>query len=174
MSRIAQVDEDDTYLLIANLHLRDVEEANTGRKGKARDNAPLNDEELAFQLQAEILRDYLVELGDRRLALSIGDALDSDQDVLQSIRLAEQGVEDDHRYAAALSFGQPLPERSQAQLFLEGSREQLDKAKTLPPTHEEHLFFEDGDDADYYEASEVAGSSTQASGSTYPISKASM
>ena len=68
MSRIAQVDEDDTYLLIANLHLRDVEEANTGRKGKARDNTPLNDEELAFQLQAEILRDYLVELGDRRLA----------------------------------------------------------------------------------------------------------
>ncbi|ESK83441.1 ibr domain-containing protein [Moniliophthora roreri MCA 2997] len=136
---LAQIDDEDkNYFLIANLHLQDMEDISGVRKGKGREDTPLSDEELAFQLQAEILKGYLGMLEDRKIALSLGDAMDSDHGVLENMQLVEQAVEDDHRYAAALSSGQPLPEKSQAQKFLE---EVQDPEQFTDPESEEIVDF---------------------------------
>uniref|UniRef100_A0A0W0FK75 RING-type domain-containing protein n=1 Tax=Moniliophthora roreri TaxID=221103 RepID=A0A0W0FK75_MONRR len=136
---LAQIDDEDkNYFLIANLHLQDMEDISGVRKGKGREDTPLSDEELAFQLQAEILKSYLGMLEDRKVALSLGDAMDSDHGVLENMQLVEQAVEDDHRYAAALSSGQPLPEKSQAQKFLE---EVQDPEQFTDPESEEIVNF---------------------------------
>jgi len=109
----------ETSILIARLTLDDIEEINGSRKGKSRDNAPLTDEEYAFQAQAESLRIFLAFLEDSIFAQSVDEALDSDQHYLNAVRVIERAAEDDRRAAFALSQGQPLPEKSASQRLLE-------------------------------------------------------
>jgi hypothetical protein len=106
-------------VLIANLHLSDIDEINLSYKGKARANVPLSDEELAFQLQAENFRELVGTLEDRRFAESLGRALDTDEDYLAAFSTVELGAHDDHAAALALSSGQALPPVSMAQRALE-------------------------------------------------------
>jgi hypothetical protein len=104
-----------TSLLFARLALRDIDEIEGSRKRKARADAPLSDEELAFQLQAEDFQNHLIALEDHRLAESLSRAIESDQDFLQTLSIVELGAQDDHAAALALSRGQVLPQVSDAQ-----------------------------------------------------------
>ncbi|KAF9259012.1 hypothetical protein L218DRAFT_875761 [Marasmius fiardii PR-910] len=112
--------DDATSLLIAQLHIQDVQNVTDRRKGKSRENAPLTDEELAFQTQADILNDFLLVLSDKRFAESVNNAVETDLNLVEMMGTVEQAAEDDHRYATALSHGQPLPEKSTAQKMVEG------------------------------------------------------
>jgi len=116
----------ETSILIARLILDDIEEINGPCKGKSCHIAPSTDEEYAFQVQAESLQTLLVLLEDSLFAQSVDEALCSDQHHLNAVRVVEQGAEDDHRAALALSQGQPIPEKSASQRLLE------DPAFSLP------------------------------------------
>jgi len=102
-------------LLFARLSLGDIDEIERSRKRKARADAPLSDEELAFQLQAQYLQSHLTFLEDHRLAESLSRAIESDQEFLQTLSIVELGAQDDHAAALALSRGQALPQLSDAQ-----------------------------------------------------------
>jgi hypothetical protein len=109
----------ETSILIARLVLDDIQEVNASRKGKGHAPAPLSDEEYALELHAEGLRSHLEFLEDIRLAKSIDEALQSDQDVLRKMVVLERAELDDHRVAQALSRGETLPEKSPYQRLLE-------------------------------------------------------
>ncbi|KAG7086026.1 hypothetical protein E1B28_003548 [Marasmius oreades] len=113
--------DDLDCLLIAQLHLQDVQIITDGRKGKSKEHTPLTDEELAFQIQADILNDHLLALSDKRFAESLNNAVESDLHLVETIGTVEQAAEDDHRYAIALSHSQPLPEKTAAQRIVEDS-----------------------------------------------------
>ena len=108
-----------TWLLIAQLHLQDVEAMNNSRKGKGREGSRLSDEEYAIQVQAELLNGFLGIMEDRRIAESLSNAMESDLYIVEQLVTKEQAAQDDHRYAAALAQGQPLPEKSDAQRRVE-------------------------------------------------------
>ncbi|KAL0064162.1 hypothetical protein AAF712_008884 [Marasmius tenuissimus] len=131
------MDPDDiTYLLIAQLHLQDVDSINHSRKGKAKQETPLTDEEYAFQLQAELVNSFLGVMEDKRIAESLGAAIDTDLRLVEQIATREQAEEDDHRYAAALSRGEPLPEKSDAQRRVEHS--EVVQRRRFPPQATDH------------------------------------
>ncbi|KAJ8075532.1 hypothetical protein PM082_021162 [Marasmius tenuissimus] len=131
------MDPDDiTYLLIAQLHLQDVDLINHSRKGKAKQETPLTDEEYAFQLQAELVNSFLGVMEDKRIAESLGAAIDTDLRLVEQIATREQAEEDDHRYAAALSRGEPLPEKSDAQRRVEHS--EVVQRRRFPPQATDH------------------------------------
>lgn len=109
----------ETTLLIAQLARQDLDEVTQSRKGKGRADAPRSDEELAFQFQREQLSDLLAFLEDARLAQSIGSAIETDQNILQTFSIAEQAAADDHRAAELLSNGRTLPNPTAAQKQLE-------------------------------------------------------
>ncbi|KAF5368288.1 hypothetical protein D9757_010513 [Collybiopsis confluens] len=111
-----------TSLLIAQLSLEDVSSIKASRKGKAQDATPLTDEEVAFKLFEE---ESLGLLRTLELARSIQNAVDDDSDLLQTLNLAEIGAEDDHQYALALSRGEALPEKTDAQNALESPTESV-------------------------------------------------
>ncbi|PWN92508.1 hypothetical protein FA10DRAFT_279030 [Acaromyces ingoldii] len=76
---------DELEVLIASLHLEDINEI-THRaigKGKAREDASLKDEEVAFKLYAEDLEAYLLRQEDIRLAKSLDESSNSDDESLQ-------------------------------------------------------------------------------------------
>lgn len=109
----------DTTILIAELARQDLDEVTQSRKGKGRADAPRSDEELAFQFQREQLNDWLAFLEDVKLAKSIGGAIETDQNILQTFSIMEQAAADDHRAAELLSSGRTLPQLTAAQKQLE-------------------------------------------------------
>ncbi|KAK1215573.1 hypothetical protein PQX77_021817 [Marasmius sp. AFHP31] len=111
--------DDSTYLLIAQLHLQDVDMINHSHKGKAKQDSPLTDEEYAFQLQADLVKSFLGDMEDKRMAGILGAVIDSDLRLVEQITIREQAEKDDHRYATALARGEPLPEKSDAQRRVE-------------------------------------------------------
>ncbi|KAF9072792.1 hypothetical protein BDP27DRAFT_1490655 [Rhodocollybia butyracea] len=118
-------------LVVAQLALDDICNISFGRKGKSRDNVPLSDEEIAFKLFEEEITAVSQNLSR---ALSLQQAIDSDQDVLAMLATLEQGAVDDQRYAQALSNGQILPERSDAQKTLEDPKYENIVISLLPKT----------------------------------------
>ncbi|KAG7086040.1 hypothetical protein E1B28_003561 [Marasmius oreades] len=60
--------DEESYLLIAQLHLQDLQEIaeRRHRKGKSREGAPPTDEEYAFQLQAELMSNFVTDVIDEK------------------------------------------------------------------------------------------------------------
>ncbi|KAK1215574.1 hypothetical protein PQX77_021818 [Marasmius sp. AFHP31] len=114
------MDPDDTIanLLIAQLYLQDGHAIGQSRKGKAREHTPLTDEEYALQVQAELMSDFLNSMEDKRIAEGFGGIMEDDLGLDETTAMIEQAVEDDYRYALALSHGQPLPAQSSAQQMI--------------------------------------------------------
>ncbi|KAF5329483.1 hypothetical protein D9619_009199 [Psilocybe cf. subviscida] len=115
-------DEDidaETAALIAQLALDDLEEEVSTKKGKARAGGPLSDEDLAFQLQYEFLRQQLALVEDEKYARSLASALESDAAILQAHLTAERAAEEDRRAADLVSRGEPLPPPTAIQASLE-------------------------------------------------------
>ncbi|KAJ3758552.1 hypothetical protein EV360DRAFT_43674 [Lentinula raphanica] len=115
-------EESLSLLLISQLALDDLHGISLTRKGKARDGTAMTDEEYAFKLFEE---ENVTIVENLRTALSLQRAIAADQDILMNISIDELGAVDDHRYAQALSGGQALPEKSDAQKALE-TRQDLD------------------------------------------------
>ncbi|KAG5642660.1 hypothetical protein DXG03_002372 [Asterophora parasitica] len=107
-----------TMKLIAELALDDITEISNSRKGKGRASAPLSDEEIAFQLQRELLEVDMGELGDFTMARSLNHIIDSDRAFLNALSVAERAEKDDRRAALAVSEGNALPPLSNAQQLL--------------------------------------------------------
>ncbi|KAH7916168.1 hypothetical protein BJ138DRAFT_1169480 [Hygrophoropsis aurantiaca] len=109
----------DTELLIAKLTLQDIDDIESSRKGKGREGAPLTDEELAFNEQAESIRNLLNLLADYKFAQSIDGALETDRTHLVTFSVLNDAEEDDHLAALALSRGENLPPPTVFQQALE-------------------------------------------------------
>ncbi|KAG5638838.1 hypothetical protein H0H81_009609 [Sphagnurus paluster] len=109
----------ETYKLIAQLTLQDIDEIDGSRKGKARANAPLSDEQIALRMQREYFQSSIREMNDLAMAKSLHDAIERDHSLLSSLSVMEQAAQDDHNMALALSNGRPLPEKSAAQRLVE-------------------------------------------------------
>ncbi|KAG2032198.1 hypothetical protein BDR03DRAFT_994443 [Suillus americanus] len=105
--------------LVLALSLLDIEEVEGSRKGKSREDACLTDEEIAFNFQAENLKSSLAELRDRRFALSLDEALQTDTAALSAMSLINQGEQDDHLSALALERGDDVPTPTNSQEVLE-------------------------------------------------------
>ncbi|KAJ3867132.1 hypothetical protein EV359DRAFT_78854 [Lentinula novae-zelandiae] len=105
-------------LVSSQLTLEEIRDITFARKGKAREDNPVTDEEIAFKLFEE---ENAAVVGSLRLAFSLQHALDVDQAILAKLSVEELGAVDDHRYAQALSLGQVLPDKSDAQKALEDS-----------------------------------------------------
>ncbi|KAF9259003.1 hypothetical protein L218DRAFT_1004308 [Marasmius fiardii PR-910] len=60
--------DDESYLLIAQLHLQDLQEITErrNRKGKSKEGAPPTDEEYALQLQTECFSSFMADVVNRR------------------------------------------------------------------------------------------------------------
>ncbi|KAG6871959.1 hypothetical protein C0995_014470 [Termitomyces sp. Mi166 len=108
-----------TSRLIVQLLLQDIAEINARRKGKARVDAPLSDEELAFRMQREFWENTVRTVNDYAMAKSLNDAIDTDYRFLRALSIQEQAAEDDRRAALALSNGRQLPPQSDAQRLVE-------------------------------------------------------
>jgi hypothetical protein len=109
----------ETTLFIVQLAINDIAEITDGRKGKKRADAPLSDEEYAFQLQREVMESSLRLIDDYRVAKSLDVALETDRPYLTAIVISEQAAVDDHQAALALSRGEPLPRPSRSQRQVE-------------------------------------------------------
>lgn len=105
--------------LVLALSLLNIEEVEGSRKGKLREDACLTDEEIAFNFQAEYLKASLAELQDRRFALSLDEALDTDSAALSVLSRVNQGEQDDHLSALALERGDEVPIPTHSQEILE-------------------------------------------------------
>ncbi|KIJ59190.1 hypothetical protein HYDPIDRAFT_118781 [Hydnomerulius pinastri MD-312] len=132
----AGVLDDETELLIARLVLEDIDAVEASRKGKKRDDAPLSDEEIAFQLQASSINSFIGIWSDYRLASSIDRALESDGTHLSTLRILDQAAHDDREAALALQGGRSLPPQTQSQRVLE-SLAQAGQSSAPPPAHQE-------------------------------------
>ena len=104
-----------TARLVAELALEDLAAINGRRKGKAREDVPPTDEDVAMAEQLLIYEAMLQAMDDFRFAESLDDALEADARALA----AEQAVMDDRRFAEALANGHDLPRRSRAQELAE-------------------------------------------------------
>lgn len=109
----------ETMQLMAELAIGDLKNISDSRKGKGRWDAPLSDEDLAFQLQNIEIEDLLSLLRDSRVAKSINQAIQVDQSFLTALSIMEEAAVDDHHAALALSRGQALPGPSASQMLLE-------------------------------------------------------
>lgn len=111
-----QVPDTCSELLIAELILNDIAAVQATQKGKARENAPRSDQDIAFDLQAALL---IGVLRDHQFASSLDHAIESDARQLRRLELLERAEYDDHRAAVALRDGHDLPRQTQAQRMME-------------------------------------------------------
>lgn len=108
-----------TSKLIIELLLQDITEISARRKGKARIDAPLSDEELAFRMQHESWESTVRTINDHTMAMSLNDAIGTDHRFLSVLAITERAAEDDRRAALALSNGGELPPPSNAQRLVQ-------------------------------------------------------
>lgn len=101
--------EADSLALVASLTLEDLEDVRTSRKGKARSNIPLSDEEFAFQLYAEEANNLLAYSQDSAYAQSIDNALGTDRILLRDYMTLEIQAARDRDVALALNEGRAPP-----------------------------------------------------------------
>ena len=106
-------------LLVAELVLNDIAAVQATRKGKAREDAPRSDEDIAFDVQATSLNAFLGILHDYQFASSIDRAIESDTSQLASLALVDRVEHDDHRAAVALGGGHDLPRQTWSQRMME-------------------------------------------------------
>lgn len=109
----------DTAALIAQLCLEDLEDLYRSRKGKARADAPLSNEENALEAQKRYFEQLMTVAEDEKLARSIGTAVEMDQNYLNAFLVAEAAAVADRRAAELLSRGESLPEPNAVQALLE-------------------------------------------------------
>ncbi|KAF9218235.1 hypothetical protein BS17DRAFT_721976, partial [Gyrodon lividus] len=107
---------------IAELVLEDIAAIEAKRKGKKRDDAPLSDEEIAFQLQALSINSFIRSLGDHQFASSIDQALETDASQLRALCTLDEAEQDDRRAAFALQRGQVLPSQTASQRMMGTTR----------------------------------------------------
>ncbi|KIK53430.1 hypothetical protein GYMLUDRAFT_1026397 [Collybiopsis luxurians FD-317 M1] len=105
-----------TSFLIAQLALDDIQSVASSRKGKARGDTALTDEEIAFRVFERENDDVVDSLN---LARSLQLAIDGDQEVLQRMSIVDMSEADDRRYAEALARGEVPPEMTDAQKAIE-------------------------------------------------------
>jgi hypothetical protein len=110
-----------TESLIAQLLVDDLEAALGSHKGKAAQGSPVPDGHLAVTEQLLVARSHLASLQDRGIARSLARALLRDQAQLDTFSSMNQGEEDDHLAALALSRGESFPAPTPSQCFLGGS-----------------------------------------------------
>ncbi|KAG1734332.1 hypothetical protein EDB19DRAFT_1728124 [Suillus lakei] len=136
MNARCNVPDIEAEALVLALSLLDIEEVEGSRKGKLREDACLTDEEVAFNIQAENLKVSLAELQDRRFALSLDEALQTDTAALSALSLINQGERDDHLAALALERGDDdVPTPTHSQEVFEWSRI-LSLAPLRPPNND--------------------------------------
>jgi hypothetical protein len=121
-----------TSILISEIYLEEIESLSEDRKGKKRCDAPLSDEELAFELQQQDFLRLLGVLNDAKVAQSLNEAVQMDGPMMERFALANQAATDDHQYAQALSRGEPLPAKSDAQRAVETMHEANEAGYGLP------------------------------------------
>ncbi|KAN0076775.1 hypothetical protein V8E55_010630 [Tylopilus felleus] len=107
-------------LLVAELVLNDIAAVQVTRKGKAREDAPRSDEDIAFDLQAA----------------SIDRAIESDTRQLGRLAVLERAQLDDRRAAVAMGDGHDLPRQTLSRRMMEQAM--LQPARASPPPHREH------------------------------------
>jgi len=122
MNTRCSVADIETEALIVALSLIDIQDVEELRKGKLREDAPLTNEEIAFNIQAENLKTSLAALQDRRFALSLDEALQTDTATLRALSSINEGELDDHLAALALETEDNLPSPTHSQQFLEFTR----------------------------------------------------
>jgi hypothetical protein len=113
----------ETSILVSEIYLEEIKSLSEDRKGKKRWDAPLSDEELAFELQQQDFLRLLGVLNDAKVARSLDNAVQMDGDMMERSALENQAAADDHEYAQALSRGDPLPAKSAAQRAVEAMYE---------------------------------------------------
>ncbi|KAH0826900.1 hypothetical protein J3R83DRAFT_4491 [Lanmaoa asiatica] len=123
-------------LLVTELVLNDIAAVQATRKGKAREDFPRSDEDIAFDLQAASLNAFIGILHDYQFASSVDRAIESDARQLGRLALQEQAERDDHRAAAALGEGHDLPRQTLSQRMMEQTLAQ--PAREPPPAHRAH------------------------------------
>ncbi|KAG6371884.1 hypothetical protein JVT61DRAFT_8886 [Boletus reticuloceps] len=120
-----QVADTASEILVAETVLNDIAAVQATRKGKAREDAPRSDADIALDLQAASLTALISVLQDHRFALSIDRAIESDAHQLGRLSLVERAERDDHRAAVALREGLDLPCQTRPQRMMEQFPEKL-------------------------------------------------
>jgi hypothetical protein len=92
-----------TYELILRLCYEDAEAHKAVVFGKAREGAPLTDEQTALQEHAAFLAAALQDLADNRLAQSLENAVDADRALLIRLEAREKMELDDRNLALRLA-----------------------------------------------------------------------
>ena len=123
-----RVSDTASELLAAELILNDIAAVRAIGKGKAREDAPRSDQDIAFDIQVASLSALIGVLHDHQFASSIDRAIESDVRQLWSLGLLEQAERDDHRAAVALGDGHDLPRQTLSQRMME----QAQPARSLP------------------------------------------
>jgi hypothetical protein len=94
--------------LAFSLFLDDVEETASKQKGKAKEGC-LNDSDCSLLLWQAELREAKQHCEDRRMALSMSNAVATDQNVIAAFRSSERVAESDRAMAMSLSGDVPRP-----------------------------------------------------------------
>ncbi|MCJ1473756.1 hypothetical protein MMC13_002407 [Lambiella insularis] len=100
--------DEETASAILAFQLEDLESIVANRKGKAREDDPPTDDELAINLQIDELRRQQANLADARMARSIGSAVQNDEAAITILDSQERRSAQDHLIACQLS-GQLAP-----------------------------------------------------------------
>jgi hypothetical protein len=98
-------DDIQSLLLAAALQLEEIEGLDTTFKGKARENAPVSDAQLALQAynaDTVVLKSYLEGL---RFAQSLHSAISLDWELLEALSSQEAQAQEDRRIAIQLAQG---------------------------------------------------------------------
>ncbi|TFK33088.1 hypothetical protein BDQ12DRAFT_658383 [Crucibulum laeve] len=111
----------ETFILITQLALDDLEDFKKSRKGKGRFDMALSDEEYAMECQRQQLEGTMQALQDFKVAKSVDDALRTDRAYIRAYTVLERVADEDRRAAVALSNGQPLPAPSVLQRSVENA-----------------------------------------------------
>lgn len=117
MSALLSVDL-ASEILVAQLVVADIEAAIGLQKRKTPVGRPLPDGEFALNEQLLAARSRLSNLQDYGIAHSLARALRLDQDQLNRFSSINQGEQEDHLAALALSRGESLPTPTMSQRFL--------------------------------------------------------